>query len=37
MGEHGVDSSDSRWVQVVGFCEHSNEPLCSVKCRDSLD
>jgi hypothetical protein len=29
-GRGGVDSSDSRKVLVIEFCEHGNESLCSI-------
>jgi hypothetical protein len=37
MGVCGLESSDSGWEQVVGFCEHSDEPPGSVKGREFLD
>jgi hypothetical protein len=33
----GQDSSGSREGPVTGFCEHGNEPLCYVKCGESLN
>jgi hypothetical protein len=35
MRSYGLDSSGSRWGLLVGSCEHGNEPLGSVKCRDN--
>jgi hypothetical protein len=32
-----MDSSGSGWGHMVGICEHSNEPLGSIKCRKFLD
>jgi len=30
----GVERSDSGWGQLVGICEHGNEPSGSIKCED---
>jgi hypothetical protein len=32
----GLGSSGSRSGTVAGFCEHGNEPSCSIKSRMSL-
>jgi hypothetical protein len=37
VGRCGLDASGSRWVQVAGFCEHSNEPLGPIKGTESYD
>jgi hypothetical protein len=31
VGRCGLDASGSEQGQVVGSCEHGNEPLCSIK------
>jgi hypothetical protein len=31
LREIGINVTGSEWCPVVGFCEHSNEPLCSIK------
>ena len=36
MRECEVDYSGSQWGQVAGFCEHSNEHLGAVNCRELL-
>jgi hypothetical protein len=37
MGGRGLDSSGSGQGQLVGFCEHGNEPSGSIKCWECLD
>jgi hypothetical protein len=32
MGQCGLDSSGSKQRQVVGCCEHGDEPLSYIKC-----
>ena len=34
---HTLDCSGSEQGQMVGTCEHSNEPSGSIKCREFLD
>ena len=34
MREHGLNLSGSRQGQVAGSCEHGNETLGSIKCRE---
>jgi hypothetical protein len=36
MGRCGLNSSGSGYVIWVGSCEHSNDPICSIKCRQLL-
>jgi hypothetical protein len=36
-GGQGLDQCGSGQEQMVGFCEHSNEPSHSIKCREFLD
>jgi len=36
MGQFGLDSSGSKQGQVVGCCEHSDEPLSYIKCGEIL-
>jgi hypothetical protein len=33
----GLDSSGTGWGPVVGFCEHGNKPLASMKGGEFLD
>jgi len=37
VGKCGLNSSGSRYGPMVGFCEHGNEPLCSIKGGKYLD
>jgi hypothetical protein len=37
MGWYGLDLSGSGQVPVEGSCEHSNEPLGSIKCWEILE
>jgi hypothetical protein len=37
MGGHGLDSCGAGQGEVVGCCEHGNEPSASVDCREFLD
>jgi hypothetical protein len=37
VGRCGLDSSDLGQGPVVGSCEHGDEPLCSINCREFLD
>jgi hypothetical protein len=36
-GGHGLDSSGSKWGQVLGCCECGNEPLGFIKCGEFID
>jgi hypothetical protein len=37
MHNGGLNSFGSGQGQVAGSCEHGNEPLGSIKCREFLD
>jgi hypothetical protein len=37
VGGYGLDSYSSLHETVLGTCEHYNEPLRTIKCRESLN
>jgi len=37
MAEHGLDELGSGWLQVMGCCEHGDQPTSCIKCGQYLD